>query len=140
MVFVKDEAAVGAHGYAHPYRVPSPTGPDTGLHICVGSALPVLKYRALRRPQVVERAVSIGSTLFIYARFERSPRIPNIIIMRSLFLSLSIIAALLCFDDSAAKKITINVIPETAKIYIDGQIVGEGSYQVKFDKNSDFYV
>lgn len=60
--------------------------------------------------------------------------------MRGLFLSLSVIAALLCFDASAAKKITINVIPETAKIYIDGQMVGEGSYQVKFDKNSDFFV
>lgn len=39
-----------------------------------------------------------------------------------------------------AKKITINVIPETANIYIDGQMVGSGSYQVKFDRNSDFYV
>lgn len=40
----------------------------------------------------------------------------------------------------AAKKMTINVIPETAKIYIDGQLVNTGSYQVKFDKNTDFYV
>lgn len=40
----------------------------------------------------------------------------------------------------AAKKITINVIPETANIYIDGQNVGTGSYQVKFDRNTDFYV
>ncbi|MDE5800117.1 MAG: PEGA domain-containing protein [Paramuribaculum sp.] len=40
----------------------------------------------------------------------------------------------------AAKKITINTIPETASIYIDGQMVGTGSYQVKFDRNTDFYV
>lgn len=40
----------------------------------------------------------------------------------------------------SAKKMTINVIPETAKIYIDGQLVNTGSYQVKFDKNTDFYV
>jgi len=40
----------------------------------------------------------------------------------------------------AAKKITINVIPETANIYIDGQMVGTGQYQVKFDRNTDFYV
>ena len=40
----------------------------------------------------------------------------------------------------AAKKMTINVIPETAKIFIDGQLVNTGTYQVKFDKNTDFYV
>lgn len=39
-----------------------------------------------------------------------------------------------------SKKIKINVIPETAKIYIDGQLVGEGTYQVKFEKGVDFYV
>lgn len=43
-------------------------------------------------------------------------------------------------ESHAAKKITINVIPETANIYIDGQMVGTGQYQVKFDKNSDFYI
>ncbi|MDE5784197.1 MAG: hypothetical protein K2H97_07780 [Prevotella sp.] len=41
---------------------------------------------------------------------------------------------------STAKKITINVIPETANIYIDGQMVGTGSYQVKFGSKSDFFV
>ncbi|MDE5812278.1 MAG: hypothetical protein K2H61_08270 [Muribaculaceae bacterium] len=40
----------------------------------------------------------------------------------------------------AAKKITINVIPETAKIYIDGQLVGTGSYKVEFKKDNDFFV
>lgn len=39
----------------------------------------------------------------------------------------------------SAKKITINVIPETATIYVDGQKVGTGSYQVVF-KNTDFFV
>lgn len=41
--------------------------------------------------------------------------------------------------NAGAKKITINVVPETAKIYIDGALVGTGSYQVNF-KGTDFYV
>ena len=45
-----------------------------------------------------------------------------------------------CQLSEAAKKITINTIPETANIYIDGQMVGTGQYQVKFDRNTDFYV
>lgn len=72
--------------------------------------------------------------------FERRPRITKRIVMRNLFLSLSILVSFLCVEALAAKKITINVIPETAKIYIDGQMVGEGSYQVKFDKNTYFFV
>ncbi|MDE6023005.1 MAG: hypothetical protein K2G13_05835, partial [Muribaculaceae bacterium] len=40
----------------------------------------------------------------------------------------------------AAKKITINVIPESAKIYVDGQLVGTGSYKVEFKKGNDFFV
>lgn len=43
-------------------------------------------------------------------------------------------------EATAAKKITINVIPETANIFIDGQMVGTGNYEVKFDKKADFYV
>lgn len=39
-----------------------------------------------------------------------------------------------------AKKITIKTVPEFATIYIDGQEVGTGSYQVKFDKHNEFYV
>ncbi len=38
-----------------------------------------------------------------------------------------------------AKKITINVIPENATIYVDGQKVATGSYQVTF-KDADFFV
>lgn len=53
---------------------------------------------------------------------------------------LSLLAAMLLVEVSAAKKITINVIPETAKIYVDGQMVGTGNYQVKFDRSTDFYV
>lgn len=37
-----------------------------------------------------------------------------------------------------AKKITIKTIPEFATIYIDGQEVGTGTYQVKFDKHNEF--
>ncbi len=41
---------------------------------------------------------------------------------------------------NAAKKITIKTIPESAQIWIDGQHVGTGTYQVKFDKNNEFYL
>lgn len=60
--------------------------------------------------------------------------------MKSMLKWLLVIVACVGFQASAAKKITINVIPETAKIYVDGQMVGTGSYQVKFDKNTDFFV
>lgn len=60
--------------------------------------------------------------------------------MRKTMTLLSLLAAMLLVEVSAAKKITINVIPETAKIYVDGQMVGTGNYQVKFDRNTDFYV
>lgn len=61
--------------------------------------------------------------------------------MRQLLVSLLFILATVAAPQAhAAKKITINVIPETAKIYVDGQLVGTGSYQVKFDRNTDFYV
>ena len=60
--------------------------------------------------------------------------------MRKFIVWLSVLMCLVVFDASAAKKITINVIPETAKIYVDGQMVGTGSYQVKFDRSTDFYV
>ncbi len=39
-----------------------------------------------------------------------------------------------------AKKITINVLPETAKIYVDGAMVANGQYTVKFDRKTDFYI
>lgn len=60
--------------------------------------------------------------------------------MRKTMTLLSLLAAMLLVEVSAAKKITINVIPETAKIYVDGQMVGTGNYQVKFDRSTDFYV
>lgn len=50
--------------------------------------------------------------------------------MRKILLLLCAIVGALTFTSEAAKKIKINVIPETAKIYIDGQLVGEGTYQV----------
>ena len=39
-----------------------------------------------------------------------------------------------------AKKITIKTIPENAQIWIDGQQVGTGTYQVEFDKHNEFYI
>lgn len=40
----------------------------------------------------------------------------------------------------AAKKITVKTIPENATIQVDGQVVGEGVYTVKFEKDNDFYI
>lgn len=44
------------------------------------------------------------------------------------------------FTSNAAKKITIKTIPEHAQIWIDGQHVGTGTYQVQFDRHNEFYV
>ena len=46
----------------------------------------------------------------------------------------------LTFSVESAKKITIKTIPEFALITIDGQEVGSGTYQVKFDKHNEFYI
>lgn len=35
---------------------------------------------------------------------------------------------------------TIHVIPETAKIYVDGNEVGNGTYQLKFNRRTDFFM
>lgn len=60
--------------------------------------------------------------------------------MRHILLCLCVITSLFTSNAWAAKKITINVIPETANIYIDGQLVGTGSYEVKFERKTDFFV
>lgn len=60
--------------------------------------------------------------------------------MRLVVLCVTLVFSSLFFEASAAKKITINVIPETAKIYVDGQLVGNGSYKVEFKKDNDFFV
>lgn len=60
--------------------------------------------------------------------------------MKKLFICFCLFLTVGLLDVSGAKKITIKVIPETANIYVDGQMVGSGSYQVKFDKNADFFV
>lgn len=60
--------------------------------------------------------------------------------MKKLLLFFCVLLSALMFDAHAAKKITVNVIPETAKIYVDGQFVATGSYQLQFNKNVDFYV
>ena len=57
--------------------------------------------------------------------------------MRKILLLLCAIVGALTFTSEAAKKIKINVIPETAKIYIDGQLVGEGTYQREFGITQD---
>ena len=49
-------------------------------------------------------------------------------------------AGVLVSDVYAAKKITITTVPENAEIRVDGSLVGVGKYEVKFDRNTDFYL
>lgn len=60
--------------------------------------------------------------------------------MRSAILCLTLLLSTFLFNAFSGKKITINVIPETAKIYVDSQLVGTGSYKVEFKKGNDFFV
>lgn len=39
-----------------------------------------------------------------------------------------------------AQKKTIHITPDNAKIYVDGSEVGNGSYTLKFNKSTDFYI
>ncbi len=39
-----------------------------------------------------------------------------------------------------SKKITVKTLPENAQIAVDGSVVGEGTYTLKFDKGNEFYV
>jgi len=41
-------------------------------------------------------------------------------------------------QDVSAQTKTVHVIPETAKIFLNGHEVGSGSYTIKFKKNEDF--
>ena len=61
------------------------------------------------------------------------------------YMKRAILFSVLCLilglvEAQAAKKITINVIPETANIFVDGQLVATGKYQVKFDRHTDFFI
>lgn len=60
----------------------------------------------------------------------------KILCLRNIALVVCIIG---CFTAFAQKK-TVVVIPETAKIYVNGSDVGSGSYTLKFNRNTDFYV
>lgn len=53
-------------------------------------------------------------------------------------LLLSIVAV--CSVTLFAQKKTIHVTPDKAKIYVDGNEVANGTYTVKFDRNTDFYM
>lgn len=60
--------------------------------------------------------------------------------MRVLKFILLLVATTATLNASAKKTITITTIPENAEIKIDGAVVGIGSYQVIFDKKTDFYL
>ncbi len=63
--------------------------------------------------------------------------------MKQLLLCLALFLSQCCFTGGqlfGAKKVTIKTMPSEAKIYVDGVLVGAGSYQVKFDRNTDFFL
>ncbi|MCH5327166.1 MAG: PEGA domain-containing protein [Duncaniella sp.] len=60
--------------------------------------------------------------------------------MKSIKIFLLLAFSIIWLNGFAAKKITITTIPENAEIRIDGSVVGTGSYQVKLDKNTEFYL
>ncbi len=55
------------------------------------------------------------------------------------FLFLTLIVAC-AFQPISAKKKTVHVIPETAKIFLNGAEVGNGSYEIDFKRNMDFVI
>lgn len=62
--------------------------------------------------------------------------------MRQLFKILSMITILVVLPvaSQAAKKVTIHTEPSNATIMIDGAVVGNGNYTVKFNRKTDFYM
>lgn len=54
----------------------------------------------------------------------------------TVFLSMLLVATTCAF----AQTKTIHVTPDKAKIYVDGSEVGNGSYTLKFNRKTDFYV
>ena len=63
--------------------------------------------------------------------------------MKQLKVMLSLLilsAASVCCMQVFAQTKTIHVTPDNAKIYVDGNEVGTGTYTVKFNRKTDFYV
>ena len=59
--------------------------------------------------------------------------------MKSVFIKMLVAASLvLSVLPVAAQRKTVYVVPETAKIFYNGAEVGNGSYEVKFNRNEDF--
>lgn len=61
----------------------------------------------------------------------------NIMLHKVYLTIISMVMAAFCMT-AEAKKITINVLPAEAKIYVDGTLVGTGNYQLNM--KNDFYV
>ncbi|MBE6181120.1 MAG: hypothetical protein E7148_00275 [Rikenellaceae bacterium] len=61
--------------------------------------------------------------------------------MKKIVSLLTIVFALFCATEtvSAAKQKKITVSPETAKIYVDGNYVADGSYMLAFKSKDDFF-
>lgn len=57
------------------------------------------------------------------------------------FKSYCLIALIICaFLPVSAKKKTVHVIPENAKIYLNGAEVGNGTYEIDFKRKMDFVI
>lgn len=67
---------------------------------------------------------------------------PMYLIMREAYRLLCVVLLVVgvALTGLAAKKITIHTQPENATISIDGAVVGNGTYTVKFEKKVDFYM
>lgn len=59
---------------------------------------------------------------------------------RFLFLSLALASTMMIYAQLFGAQKTIHVTPDKAKIFVDGNEVGNGSYTVKFNNKTDFYV
>lgn len=60
--------------------------------------------------------------------------------MKTILLKLPLLALLAVGMPANAQKKTIHVLPQEAKIFVDGNEVGNGSYTVKFNRNVDFFM
>lgn len=60
--------------------------------------------------------------------------------MRTILFKFHLLLFLVACTTASAQKKTIHVVPEEAKIFVDGNEVGNGSYTVKFNRNTDFFM
>lgn len=60
--------------------------------------------------------------------------------MKTILSKFHLLLFLVACTTASAQKKTIHVVPEEAKIFVDGNEVGNGSYTVKFNRSTDFFM